>query len=649
MILLGSPRGAALVAALVAIVVYANTLGNGFAYDDVPVIVENEEIHDLRELPGALSAPYWGDDRGRELGLWRPVTTVASAVQWALWGENAGPYHAVNTLMHAAATGTATLVMAKLVPVGAALVGGLVFAVHPVHVEAVANVAGLAELLAALFLLLACLMYLQGREREKASGYVRTTAISGLFALAFLSKESAVVLPALLILLDAWLDRLTLRDLPRYLKERAGLFGTMAVVGCGGLLLRLQVLGSVAGVDPPLGAALLEQIPRIWTLPVVWMHYVRLLFFPVDLIPDYSPGVIDIHIGWNFANVTGVMLALAFLLLAWVGWRGSGEEADRTRVPLHPGNSGRVRADAQGLALRALPLGILWFVLAILPVSNIFFLSGVLLAERTLYLPSLGLAVAAGAVAWHLRRRMPGAVTVGAAAILLSMAARTWSANPVWTSTTSVFDHLLESHPESGRVQWALADHLYQGDEDPSRALELYRRAIGTNGMSYPLMMEITRRLQELGRYEQAEVLARRTWSEFPSRAGGPTLVAISVSSQQRPSEVLEAGRDAVELDPGNGLVHHLLATAYTLREAWPKAYRHRIAAIENGEGDAWQQWRWLAETQVAMGDTIQAMASLDSARVRTDVAENLQGLDSLHRWWSGRLPENIRSLSGPR
>ncbi|HSR42925.1 MAG TPA: hypothetical protein VLL48_12150, partial [Longimicrobiales bacterium] len=71
-----SIRAAAVVSATVAALVYANALGNGFAYDDVQVVEENEAIHDLSRLPGSLGRPYWANPSGRELGLWRPATTA---------------------------------------------------------------------------------------------------------------------------------------------------------------------------------------------------------------------------------------------------------------------------------------------------------------------------------------------------------------------------------------------------------------------------------------------------------------------------------------------------------------------------------------------------------------------------------------------
>lgn len=617
---LRSPRAGAVVAACLAVVVHANALQNGFAYDDVHIVEENEAIHDLSRLPGALVRPYWTNPSGRELGLWRPVTTAAFGLQWAAWGDDPAPYHAVNVLAHAAVTGLVVIFLAQLVTPVAAFLGGAVFAVHPVHVEAVSNLVGLAEVLSALFLLLAALLYVR-RRHELGPGSI--AGLSLLYALAFLTKESAVTLPAVLVLLDLWLDRIPLRRLPDYLRRRAGLLASLAAVAGAILWARTQVLGSVANPYPPLGADILREIPRIWTVAGVWPHYVRLLLFPLDLSPDYSPAVVEIRHGWDAIGVTGVLTALAFLAVAWGAWRrGEGEGRPWPRT-------------------EAVTFAILWFVITVLPVSNLFFLSGVLLAERTLYVPSMGLALGAGWLLWAVGRRVPRTAGIVALAAVALLSLRTWTMTPVWKSTTLVFEHVLQSHPESGRLQWVLADHFYEDRDDPDRALDVYRLAVGVNGRSYPLMIGIIERLVDLDRLEQARALARWTWHEDPRLPQAPTLLAVALAEEGRYQEALEPARAALEAEaagPGrevDALTHHILARAYAEQGRWEDAIRHRRATIDAGEGHHWMQWLWLAHLEAASGDTASAVAALDSARVRAPGEAPAAGvLDSLRSSW---------------
>ena len=109
-------RSAALFAGALAVVVYANSLVNRFAYDDARIILDNTELHSLATLPGAVFKPYWhGSDGELELGLWRPTTTLLLGLEYAVAGENPTLYHAVNVVGHGLVSLLVVLVLAHLV------------------------------------------------------------------------------------------------------------------------------------------------------------------------------------------------------------------------------------------------------------------------------------------------------------------------------------------------------------------------------------------------------------------------------------------------------------------------------------------------------------------------------------------------------
>jgi hypothetical protein len=207
-----SVRSAAFLAAVVAVLLSANSVANDFAFDDHAIIVNSELIHELGTVPEAMASPYWPNQYGRDLGLWRPLATGIYGLQWALWGEYAAPFHALNVLLHGVVTALVVLLLGELAPLPLALIAGLLFAVHPVHVEAVANVVGLAELLSSALYLGACLVFLKSGQRLGPS---RVVAITALFAGAFLTKESAVTLPGVLLLLDGARRDVPVRDVLR--------------------------------------------------------------------------------------------------------------------------------------------------------------------------------------------------------------------------------------------------------------------------------------------------------------------------------------------------------------------------------------------------------------------------------------------------
>src|SRR6266487_2159161 len=134
-----------------AVVAYLGALWNGFAVDDVPIIVLNPLVAHASGMWRAFAAPYWPPDLGGH--MYRPLVIAGFALDWLL-GSTAW-FHAVNLAWHAAASVAVAALARRWTDSTGALVAGLLFAVHPLHVEAVANVVGRAELMAALFTLLA--------------------------------------------------------------------------------------------------------------------------------------------------------------------------------------------------------------------------------------------------------------------------------------------------------------------------------------------------------------------------------------------------------------------------------------------------------------------------------------------------------------
>ena len=261
-----SVRSAALLAGAAAVVMSANSVLNEFAFDDLPIVVENTAIQDLSTLPEALVSPYWPGEYGRVLGLWRPATTALFGVQWAIWGENPAMFHALNLLLHGVVTALVVLVLAELAPLGLALVAGLLFAVHPVHVEAVANVVGLAEIFSTALYLGACFVFLRSGSRI---GLLPGTAITILFGIAFLTKESAVTLPGVLFLLDGARDNVGVKkkEALAYISRRWPIYLSLAATAALVLIARTAVLGNMASSVAPLGADLLRnEVPRIWSV-----------------------------------------------------------------------------------------------------------------------------------------------------------------------------------------------------------------------------------------------------------------------------------------------------------------------------------------------------------------------------------------------
>ena len=142
----------------VAVVVYANSLGNGFAFDDDWAIVLNTVVTEGR-FSDAFRQPAWPQAR-EGAGNYRPLMLSSFAIEWWLGSGSPGPFHVLNVLAHALVSTLVLALLSRYMALAGALAGAVFFAVHPVHSEAVANVMGRSELYAALGYLGACIVYL---------------------------------------------------------------------------------------------------------------------------------------------------------------------------------------------------------------------------------------------------------------------------------------------------------------------------------------------------------------------------------------------------------------------------------------------------------------------------------------------------------
>ena len=360
-----------LLVAVVACAVYAQTAGYDFAYDDLQVIRERPLFHSLANWREILTASWWPAKN-----LYRPFTALTLAVNWVAGGGAPGAFHLTNIALHAIASVLVYLLARELIGDAAALAAGLLFAVHPVHVEAVANLVGRAEVLATIFVVLAVLAYrLDGRMAERGDQtswrrYATAGVTLAATGLALASKESAFALPALLLLVD-WLDGAK--------QGRGGLgverhwvlwLGTVGVA-LAWLLWRANVVGDLTGREVAPGLEDAGLVDRtIAMLPVV-LQYGRLLFVPARLSADYSPDFLVLGAGLSPAVVAGFVALVGAVVVAWIARR---------------------RAPPAVFALG-------WIAATILIVANILVPTGVILAERTLYLPSVGAVLLLGEAA----------------------------------------------------------------------------------------------------------------------------------------------------------------------------------------------------------------------------------------------------------
>src|SRR2546428_5157133 len=162
------------------------SLANGFAFDDVLILVQNDQVHRLHPPRAYAQQSYWPP---RNMGAaYRPLTIWGFAAQWALSGGSPRPFHAVSLLLYLGVVLLFHALARRILGPDPAWAAAALFAVHPVHVEATGNVVGQAELWMAGLVIAAVWVYLRGREHGALDGRTRL-ALAGLLVLASAAKE----------------------------------------------------------------------------------------------------------------------------------------------------------------------------------------------------------------------------------------------------------------------------------------------------------------------------------------------------------------------------------------------------------------------------------------------------------------------------
>ncbi len=589
------------VVALLSAVSYANSLPNGFVFDDEYLIFRNELIKSLRNLPTILASHYWagpGDAMVQSFpaNLYRPLVVATFAFNYAVGGLNPVGYHLVNVLIHIAVCFALYELALRIGwSPGAALAAAALFAAHPLHTEAVTGIVGRSELLMALGVLLALHWYLRGGVPSRLSPRYALASWGGFLA-ALLSKEQAMVLPALLLLSDltvekgpGWWRRLIRSAWRRYVGYGMVLAAFLAV--------RVAVLGrffeartALPFLDNP--AAHAPWYPRLLTAIKVAGKYLWLFVWPDKLSADYSYNAIPLV---TSIRDPGVLAALA----AWgilVGLAAFSFLQGRRHGFFAVGLAG----------------------LAFLPASNLLIPIGTIMGERLFYLPSAGLCLLIG-VGWdrvrewarqtgRLRMLTRGGV-VALGLVLVPLTLRTIVRNRDWRDNKQIMESASRVVPQSAKVMYNLG--LTQ--EDPARALLTFEAAIRI----YPDYLK----------------------TNGDANGGyGSALLRVG-----RVAESIEPLERAVALRPRIKGIHYNLGLAYLKEgrvEDAETAYRKELA-LNEGSAGAYNGLSFALRKQDRFEE---AMAAADEAiRLKPDMAEahynRGQALEGL-----GRVPEAVAS-----
>ena len=294
---------------VISLAVYANALWNGFVYDDGFLVLDNPWIKDPRFLPEIFLSEAWGFIQGEPNSYYRPMMHVIYSVDFNLFGLKPWGFHLVNIVFHTGSSVLVFLIARTLFSenkypsrfISIPLMAGVLFAVHPIHSEAVVWVSGVQDLSYAFFCLLSLYLYLLSDSRFNALYFLSVLA----FFLGTLCKEPALILPALLVAYDLLLNKK--RTGLVFILKRYALFAMAASVYLG--IRSHAIHGSVTSVN---------EAGFYGNIFIILATYLRKLAIPSDLSVVYlfkrATSVLDPRVA---AGVGITLVAAVFSYIAF--------------------------------------------------------------------------------------------------------------------------------------------------------------------------------------------------------------------------------------------------------------------------------------------------------------------------------------------
>lgn len=452
----------ALASAIVTALVFIPLLKNSFIlWDDDEYIINNPHIRHLD-----WNLVQWAFT-GFVQGNWHPLTNLSHAMDFALWGQNPFGHHLASLIIHSVNTFLVVLLVVKIFEqrkaiadggiIVAAAVTGILFGIHPLHVESVAWAAERKDLLCGLFYLLALISYINAAGRHQALSSGSTLFKKELlpsfafFILALLSKPMAVSLPLVLLILDRYLFRRidSSKSLVRAVLEKLPFILAALSISIATVSGQLSGVLTTPQEFVPLHSRMLVAVKGFW-------GYLEKIILPFGLTPIYPyPKAAEITIiSWQYilpAVATVIIVTILVKNFRRPGWWQS-----------------------------------LWlyYLVTLLPVIGIIQVGHQFMADRYSYLPAIAPFLAIGVAAAWVRQRYTGTgakrLTVAAVALVLfsGLVFLTIRQMSLWRDSITFWSHIIEREPQMIPFAYSNRGLAYWANGEYGKALVDLNRAV---------------------------------------------------------------------------------------------------------------------------------------------------------------------------
>lgn len=433
-----------LITGLAAFFVYYNALNNDFVFDDESVVQNNMSITKLSNIPKFFTAE---EGFHKVIGrYYRPVVSTLYAVDYAVWGLNPFGFHLTNIIIHTLASLLLLSILLKIFGeykngLLAAFIGAIIFAVHPIHTEAVSWISGRTDSLTTMFFFLSFLFYIKYSDEKKSAVYLIISLTGYFFGL--LSKEMIVTVPVLMLVYDYFFRK---RDL-KWFRENSLPYILFAGLTVLFVVIRYFALKDIVDRTTYMYFYGEEGSTAFYTMLKTLPVYFRLLFIPVNLLYHYNGVLPD---SYSLADIK-VLLSLLFITVMAVA-----------SFYIHK-------------KYGEISFVILFFFISLLPVMNIIPTMNYM-AERFLYLTSFALSVLISyVIVRFMNEKNTRIVTAGFLIIAAVFTYLTFMRNADWKNNDTLY---MTAEGKDGSVLLVNAGNVYANKKNYAEAEKRYRRAI---------------------------------------------------------------------------------------------------------------------------------------------------------------------------
>ncbi|XP_055629999.1 protein O-mannosyl-transferase TMTC1-like [Toxorhynchites rutilus septentrionalis] len=453
---------------LIAVLCYLNGVQGDFVHDDIPAITVNKDVLGYSPISQVFRNDFWGTPMAdlSSHKSYRPLTTLTFRLNYITFGLRSLWFHATNVVLHAAACVLFTRVCTTIAGLrkNFAVFAGVLFAVHPIHTEAVTGIVGRADVLACIFFLISLLAY-HGKGEEPDSGSLWLSIVLG--GLSMLAKETGITVFLLNVACDVYRNWSSLKRTILDVKwsEETHQFGrrvSRVLLSMGVLLaFRLALLqGSLPKFSQQDNPTAFH--PNLYVRLLTFCYLAAfnwwLLLCPSTLSHDWQMG--SIPLVTSISDPRNLLTFIAFSAALLFVYRGMLDFEHQRHVPN--------------------VLGFLLLVLPFLPATNLVVTVGFVVAERVLYIPSMGSVILVVYGAQLLWERAPNIRKPMLALGILLIAAgclKTLSRNLDWSSREALLRSGLKALPHNAKMHYNFGNFLRDSSQ-PEQAVAHYREAL---------------------------------------------------------------------------------------------------------------------------------------------------------------------------